>query len=402
MMKLKKPTSLIQLAASAVVAALLFCIPVFAQRQLTSSPVLSTKPFLEPTSSPLSDEDKQELERLRQEKQIRDRIEEQVNNSLGNNYSLMGIVLTGIGLLLSLVVGVALGIWLLRKGVIATLAEEVNRELAENRDANENTILEARKILAEIKEQPDVLEQRVENQFAAASAQINHLVTDNQKLLEEIRQQITNIPQSLDVSLVEVTAKTQVMLEEIKQQSSIAEQQVKKQTLTATSQINQMIADTQNLLEELKQQRVIVPQFLNSSLAEMTAQVQNMLEGIRQQSSAAEQQVKERTLSATIQMKDLLAEAEKVLKELKQQITIGQEDINILTSKNHVHVIIAEAQEQKDRLIQELTAITPSPILTPDAIAPETKQKIQQLVAELESLESSQIVFTATDRKSVV
>lgn len=93
---------------------------------------------------------------------------------------------------------------------------------------------------------------------------------------------------------------------------------------------------------------------------------------------------------------------QEIAAELKQQAEAFKQEIDKLRTEfanqlAQLKSVIVDAQKVKDRIIQELSQITPSPIR--DSASPETQQKIQELTRQLELLRStgSQLSFSAND-----
>jgi tetratricopeptide (TPR) repeat protein len=105
--------------------------------------------------------------------------------------------------------------------------------------------------------------------------------------------------------------------------------------------------------------------------------------------------------------KQLQEEVEKqlsaeVAEELKQQAAAFQKEIDDLKTEfaaqlDQLRSLFSDAQKEKDKIIQELAQILPSPIR--DSTSPEVHQKIQTLTKQLEILKSanSRLSFTAND-----
>lgn len=105
--------------------------------------------------------------------------------------------------------------------------------------------------------------------------------------------------------------------------------------------------------------------------------------------------------------KQLREEVEKQLSaevaaELKQQAAAFQKEIDTLKAEfaaqlDQLRSLFSDAQKEKDKIIQELAQILPSPIR--DSTSPEVHQKIQTLTKQLEVLKSthSRLSFTAND-----
>jgi len=88
--------------------------------------------------------------------------------------------------------------------------------------------------------------------------------------------------------------------------------------------------------------------------------------------------------------------------ELKQRTELFKQEIEQLKAEftdqlSQLKSLFLDAQKEKDKIIQELSQITPSPIR--ESASPETQQKIQALTQQLERLKSihTPLSFTADD-----
>ncbi len=105
--------------------------------------------------------------------------------------------------------------------------------------------------------------------------------------------------------------------------------------------------------------------------------------------------------------KQLQEEVEKqfdqeIAAEMKQQAEAFRQEIEKLRDEfkdqlSQLKILVLDAQNEKDQIIQELSQITPSPIR--ETAPPETQQKIHALTQQLELLKSTnaQLSFTAND-----
>lgn len=151
-----------------------------AQPRPAASPKASPSPAPSPVSSPAPLSDRQELERLRQQEQIqqiieqrlwntgtiRDIIKYEVSTSYGTTLSLVQILLV---LLILATVAVPLGFWLLRNLIIHQLVEQAkdsfNQEIATSQDeANlelKNLLSNAQIVLKELSKERNQAQQEI-------------------------------------------------------------------------------------------------------------------------------------------------------------------------------------------------------------------------------------------------
>ena len=93
---------------------------------------------------------------------------------------------------------------------------------------------------------------------------------------------------------------------------------------------------------------------------------------------------------------------EEVAAEFKKQTEAFKQEIERLKSEfvaqlSQLNNLFLDAQKEKDKIIQELSQITPSPVREP--VTPEIQQKIQELTKHLELLKAAnpQLFLTAND-----
>jgi tetratricopeptide (TPR) repeat protein len=93
---------------------------------------------------------------------------------------------------------------------------------------------------------------------------------------------------------------------------------------------------------------------------------------------------------------------EEVALEFKRQTEAFKQEIERLNLEfvaqlSQLKNLVLDAQTEKDKIIQELSQITPSPVREP--VAPEIQQKIQELTTQLDVLKATnpQLFFTAND-----
>ncbi|MEH2249282.1 hypothetical protein [Nostoc sp.] len=94
---------------------------------LLSTSVATAQP--KPTDSPnptISTQQQEELEKLQQEKEIRDRVQSEVDRAFGNSTTLLNILLI---VLTFLPILAASGVWLLRRSVVSELVAETKQQL---------------------------------------------------------------------------------------------------------------------------------------------------------------------------------------------------------------------------------------------------------------------------------
>ncbi|MFW9264740.1 tetratricopeptide repeat protein [Nostoc sp. CALU 546] len=132
-----------------------------------------------------------ELEKLQQEKEIRDRVQSEVDRAFGNSTTLLNILLI---VLTFLPILAAAGVWLLRRSVVSELVAETKQQL----ETEVKTQLE-KEVAAEVKKQTEDFKQELEilkSDFLGQLSQLNNLFLDAQNQKEQILQQLSGLTPS--------------------------------------------------------------------------------------------------------------------------------------------------------------------------------------------------------------
>ncbi|MGK7888757.1 MAG: tetratricopeptide repeat protein [Leptolyngbyaceae cyanobacterium] len=200
-----------------------------------SNPIPSPPPTT--PISPLLLEERQELEQLRLEKklqqlidrslvrspELQDRIELEVDRAFGRTTTLLNILLVTLTIIPLLA---ALGIWLLRRSVLAELVAEVRSQVEQE-------------VLPELRVQQSTSVQEIETLKAAALTQLTDLTSDSRAILDELKLQI-----------------------------SIAEQEVESLKSQMTLQMQRMVVDAQVVKDQTIQELTgILPMSIQGSVA---------------------------------------------------------------------------------------------------------------------------------------
>jgi tetratricopeptide (TPR) repeat protein len=176
----------------------------------------------------------EKLERLREDRQlqqlveddleksfvIRTQIQEEVDRAFGHTTTLLNVLL---GVLTALPVLIAVGVWFIRRSVINQIINETKKQVQEEVHKQ----LEA-EVTAEFKKQTEVLQQEIEKlkaEFEDQLFQLKGLFSDTQKEKDQIIQELSEITPSLirDSTTPETQQKIQALtrqLELLKSQNS--------------------------------------------------------------------------------------------------------------------------------------------------------------------------------------
>lgn len=152
-----------------------------ASPEKTSTPPTSDQ--VTPTPTPV-DQQRQELERLRQEQLIRDRVQSEVDRGFSRATILFN---AGLVILILFPIIMVIGLWLLRRSVLQQIASERKNLLDQLRDNSEKQL--AAEISTELKGQMQILQQETAAIRTETVTQITSLISEAQTVLEELRQQ---------------------------------------------------------------------------------------------------------------------------------------------------------------------------------------------------------------------
>ncbi|MGI0485748.1 tetratricopeptide repeat protein [Pantanalinema rosaneae CENA516] len=190
-------------AIGAIVLSLSLLSPTIAGAEPTELPANSVKVTPVP-NSPL-DPFWVKLERLREDRQLQDLVEDDINRSLairaqiqaevdrafGHTTTLLNVLL---GVLTALPILAAVSIWFIRRSVINQIIGETKRQIQEEVDRQ----LEA-EVATELKQQAAAFQQRVEQleaEFQAQLSQLKSLFSDAQREKDQIIQELAQITPS--------------------------------------------------------------------------------------------------------------------------------------------------------------------------------------------------------------
>lgn len=157
-----------------------------------TSPTLASPAPVPPASTP-EERERAELERLRGENLIRDRVQSEVDRAFSRVTTLLNTLLFLL-ILFPIVAGV--GFWLLRRSIIYQITEETQHLLDQLRDKFEKQL--AAELNAELKGQTQALKQEIAALKSENVTQITTLIAEAQNLLEELRQQKDILQQEID------------------------------------------------------------------------------------------------------------------------------------------------------------------------------------------------------------
>ncbi|NEQ96642.1 MAG: tetratricopeptide repeat protein [Cyanothece sp. SIO2G6] len=160
--------------------------------------------------SPLLLQERQELEQFRLEKklqdlidrslirspELQDRIELEVDRAFGRTTTLLNILLVTLTFIPLLA---ALGIWLLRRSVLAELVAEVRSQVEQE-------------VLPELRVQQSTSIQEIETIKAAALTQLTDLTSDSRTILDELKLQISIAEQEVESLKSQMTLQMQRMV----------------------------------------------------------------------------------------------------------------------------------------------------------------------------------------------
>lgn len=183
-------------------------LPALALSSLLLSAVATTAQP-QPNSPPtLSNQEREELERLRQDKEIRDRVQAEVDRAFSRTTTLLNTLL----LVLTLFpIAIAVSIVLLRRSMIEQIISDAQKELAQLQEkftrqieetANTNSILEQSALPQEFNpSKTDIL------------SQLNTILTQSQTILEDLKEQKESVQQEIAQLRYAQTVKTPTVID---------------------------------------------------------------------------------------------------------------------------------------------------------------------------------------------
>ncbi|KAM3094720.1 tetratricopeptide repeat protein [Phormidesmis sp. 146-35] len=217
-----------QVEVACAIVVLTFCLWTGTALAASSPPPQLTAP------SPTYNSFWEKLERLREDRQlqqlveddleksfvIRTQIQEEVDRAFGHTTTLLNVLL---GVLTALPVLIAVGVWFIRRSVVNQIINETKKQVQEEVHKQ----LEA-EVTAEFKKQTEVFQQEIEKlkaEFEDQLSQLKSLFSDTQKEKDQIIQELSQITPSLvrDSTTPETQQKIQTLtrqLEWLKSQNS--------------------------------------------------------------------------------------------------------------------------------------------------------------------------------------
>lgn len=183
---------------------------------------------VEATSAPSANQQQDELEKLRQENAIRDRVQSEVDRAFNRATNLFNILLFILALF---PIMTAVGFWLLRRSMTNQIASDTKNLLNQFRHRMEKQL--AAEVTAELKGQTEALKLEISSIRSDTVSQITSLISEAQTVLEELRQQRDFIEQEIN----------RLRYENYYQNQSLVEQEIEPLNNEAISQMLDFAAD---------------------------------------------------------------------------------------------------------------------------------------------------------------
>lgn len=185
--------------------------------QLTLISVASPQP--NPTSI-LSNREREELERLREEKRIRDLVEksigasavvrDRVQSEVDRAFDHITTILNTLLIVLTLFpIIAAVGVWLLRRSVISQIVSETKADI-EKQLAGE--------IAAELQKQTEALRQEIESLKSNAISQLESVISESQNVLVELRNQRKFVEQEIEMMRADAAHQMQNLVSDVQKE----------------------------------------------------------------------------------------------------------------------------------------------------------------------------------------
>ena len=213
-------------------------------------------PFLSHQQTPavtmLNQQEQQEVQRLRLELEMRDRVQEEVDRAFSRTTILLNILL-----FLLILVGIitVCGIWLLSRNGIKQIPSYAPHELEEIGD--KLAVQLAAKVTVDFKSQTEDFNQQIEKLKADLINQLLIPISEAQTALSELRQQI-------DIGLAEIE---RLRYEQYYQVQSDFEQEIETQNYEAEYQTSEVVSDGQYELvaESEEAEAAVQEEFFNAN-----------------------------------------------------------------------------------------------------------------------------------------
>lgn len=332
-----------------------------------AQPKPTTSPQLVPSPT-ISTQQQKELEKLQQEKEIRDTVQAEVDRAFSRTTTMLNILLV---VLTILPVGTAIIVWLLRRSVVSQLVTEIK----------------------------EPIEKEISKAKVDAATQLQKLVSDTEQEMEDIKNQTTS----------ELKILVSNLLIDTKQQLETEILQVKTDS---TKQLQNIITESEDLFQRITQQIENAAQEIQARKYQTTSQIQNLTNQLVSESKTQlTREIEQAKTEGMAQLKNAEREIESRKNQTISQIQNSTNQLIAETTAqirreiekikydalNQINKMVFEVQQEKTRIIQQISQITPQTLVA--QVAPEIKQEIQELTKQLKSLESNNpdLLLTADD-----
>jgi tetratricopeptide (TPR) repeat protein len=206
------------LPALALSSLLLSAVAATAQPQLNSLPTLSNQ-------------EREELERLRQEKEIRDRVQAEVDRAFTRTTTLLNTLL----LVLTLFpIAIAASVVLLRRSLMNQIISDAQKELAQIQEKFTRQIEETAN--ANLRLEQSALQQEIKPFDTDTLSQINTILTEFQNILEDLKEQKESVYQEIAQLRYAQTVKT----------PTIIDREIETSNFEHSYQNSELVSDTQS------------------------------------------------------------------------------------------------------------------------------------------------------------
>ncbi|HEY9709650.1 MAG TPA: hypothetical protein V6D48_15705, partial [Oculatellaceae cyanobacterium] len=216
-----------------------------------AQPVNPNAPGENPNSG-LSTRERQELDRLREDRRIQQQVQLEANRAFSRTTTLFNVMLATLALLLA---GAIAALWLLRRAVIQEVAALVRTHLKELGDlegkiahANQDVrkiLQEAQNLEADLHNEAGIFQQEIGDKRENLSQLLSEVSQSKKEALAELHRQIQDAKQSLDTLQTKFTTELSQLQSDAQQQKGLILQNLEKLSSDFAPELSVIRSDVQ-------------------------------------------------------------------------------------------------------------------------------------------------------------
>ncbi|HAA29916.1 MAG TPA: hypothetical protein DCE56_22215, partial [Cyanobacteria bacterium UBA8553] len=279
---------------------------------------------INPTSA-LSTRERQELDRLREDRRIQQQVQLEANRAFNQTTTLFNVMLATLALLLG---GAIAALWLLRRAVIQEVAALVRTHLKEMGDLEgkishahqdvQKILQEAENLEADLHNEADIFQQEIGTKRENLSQLLSEVSQSKKAALAELQTQIQEAKQALENLETTFSTELSQLQSDAQQHKSLILQNLEKLSSDFTPELSGIRSDVQA-------QKDAVLQNLEQSETEFAAGLSQLQANVQQQRDFILQNLEKLSAEfapelSTIQA-DVQAQKDTVLQNLEQSET---------------------------------------------------------------------------------